>query len=838
MLMVGLVGFTSLFVAACNDNDSEAGRVYSADCIRFNLQGVQSMPDANFLPRNVAFAAGETRAVPIEGDGAEGLELVETAVEGIATMDNVVPTRGILTSKDNFASMNKPFSIFACKNGSQVADYIYNEKVNANGTMVKPMRWTKDDAESLTFYAVHPAVENEDMDTSLGKRPRFNFTVSSDAENQVDLLIAGTKDLKFDSVKNSVVPINFTHVTTAIQFKIGRDFSYNQKIKTIEILKVKGEGTFDAATRQWTLSGANKDFKLTFDPVYPTAQQVNTLINVDKGLFFMLPQELSTEAMIKITFESGKYWTAKIGGSGKKWVAGMTKTYTITNSKDMQDRDFVLSVGAKGDKILTYNDSTATIKIESYRHLKGLVNDTTRDVKERWSVSGYRIDGGAPITTNVSDMIKLEPVLITERGADIYKVRIKTDYKDVLGARNNSLKNATPSVTPKDLSIQPNGKVETANCYIVSAGGEYMFPAVYGNAKKDGKTNTAAYKPGGTGGNVLAQFFHGTGKITDPDITAGDKVEVLWQSTPGLVTAAGVTKSSGKNRFVKFRVDQTKMCEASAIIALKKGNTICWSWHIWITAPEVATTNSGYFMREPLGFRHTKWWKTTYDTDRKVTVIFKQERTGTTAELTFTQKPHQMVEGHAMYYQLGRKDPLCDADKFSAQTFTQNGGMTLKETVQHPLLMANYRNLSSHGRGFLDWNNDPGENNSYLNLWDGKNNVGLGYGGEFVKTVYDPSPAGFRVPRRSEYSKLKPDNGGNKVAIPFLGYLHPEAIHVLQNRLGNAYFWSSDKIFSPSDNYAVYGASVYASGEYLDVWGPPFDKTHPYFGYNLLSVKE
>ena len=44
MLMVSLVGFTSLFVAACNDNDSEAGRVYSADCIRFNLQGVQSMP--------------------------------------------------------------------------------------------------------------------------------------------------------------------------------------------------------------------------------------------------------------------------------------------------------------------------------------------------------------------------------------------------------------------------------------------------------------------------------------------------------------------------------------------------------------------------------------------------------------------------------------------------------------------------------------------------------------------------------------------------------------------------------------------------------------------------
>ena len=116
--------------------------------------------------------------------------------------------------------------------------------------------------------------------------------------------------------------------------------------------------------------------------------------------------------------------------------------------------------------------------------------------------------------------------------------------------------------------------------------------------------------------------------------------------------------------------------------------------------------------------------------------------------------------------------------------------------------------------------------------------MGLGYGGEFVKTVYDPSPAGFRVPRRSEYSKLNPNNGGNKVAVPLLGYLHPEAIHVLQNRLGNAYFWSSEKFFSPSDNYAVYGAPVYASGEYLDVWGPPYDKGHGYFGYSLLPVKE
>ena len=118
------MGLTSIIVAACVDKGPVEGDAYPADCFRFDFQGVQSMPDAQYLPRNVAYAAGETRVVPIEGEGAEGLELVETAVEGIVTMDEVAQTRGALTTQDNFAAINKQFSIFACKNGSGIADYI------------------------------------------------------------------------------------------------------------------------------------------------------------------------------------------------------------------------------------------------------------------------------------------------------------------------------------------------------------------------------------------------------------------------------------------------------------------------------------------------------------------------------------------------------------------------------------------------------------------------------------------------------------------------------------------------------------------------------------------
>ena len=91
-----------------------------------------------------------------------------------------------------------------------------------------------------------------------------------------------------------------------------------------------------------------------------------------------------------------------------------------------------------------------------------------------------------------------------------------------------------------------NGERRAANCYIVSAPGEYQFPIVYGNALDNDRTNEDAYRPNGvTGGNALKTFQSGKGDITEPYITEGNTVEVIWQSKPGLVTAEGVTANNG-----------------------------------------------------------------------------------------------------------------------------------------------------------------------------------------------------------------------------------------------------------------------------------------------------
>ena len=63
MLMISLMGLTSIIVAACVDKSAVEGDAYPADCFRFDFQGVQSMPDAQYLPRNVAYAAGETHKI-------------------------------------------------------------------------------------------------------------------------------------------------------------------------------------------------------------------------------------------------------------------------------------------------------------------------------------------------------------------------------------------------------------------------------------------------------------------------------------------------------------------------------------------------------------------------------------------------------------------------------------------------------------------------------------------------------------------------------------------------------------------------------------------------------
>jgi hypothetical protein len=865
-LMAGLVGLASFVVTACTDSDTaQETQKKVEDGISFAVTDIQNISESS-LPKTKAPSVYETTSTPLEGEGAEGLSLLETTVEGVNPVYQPAATRGTITTNDNFAGLDKPFAIFATKEGSTAANYLYNEKVNADGTMVNPVKWKKSESSKLKFFAVHPATNgvNSMVTTTSGTNPVVNYTPDTDVKKQFDLLVANTNPFNYDDYVNQKIPIAFSHATTAVLFKVGNDLSYNQQVKKIEIRNVIGNGTYDIATKAWTVGTTKKTFELDLSAApFSTATNVGAIMNGGDGTFFMVPQDIPADADVKITFVSGKSVVAKIGGNGKKWVAGTTRTYAISNPKDLEDRNAVLTVSS--DKsTYNYNETNVPFKVTSYSQLTGSGRPSKA---EPWAITKYEFSADGTTWTEGKPSMVASVSSESGNGGTSAEPRTMTftnDYHDYKAEREAALKAATEE-NGKDLSMV-NGSKSTANCYIVSAGGTYKFPMVYGNAYKNGVDNTEAYKPTGASSNYfVTPFYHGTdevqyswgkdnGEITKAEIEHADDAKVLWNSEPNLVKDA---KISADGKFVEFSVDRSKIKEASAIIAVTRGTTyknVLWSWHIWITSKDVVDTDNGYFMREPLGFRHTKWQGTTYEKDRKVRLTVTQTRTGKTATVEFTQKASPMVrEGEAMYYQQGRKDPLINATGFSHQPPVNNSGLVLLHSVNFPMRMGAARRYNETGvsKGNWDWCWNPDENGTYFNLWDANNRQGHGYTGAFVKTVYDPSPVGFRVPRLAEFEKINNGNNGKAAFTPLTGVLSYVDFTIM-NKGTNGYYWSSEKKEGPGNMgkdqefYGYYGLFALARGSQKDlVLKRDFTttKNFPMFqnmawGANVISIKE
>jgi hypothetical protein len=860
-VMLGLTAATSAFFVACSDIDTAQDPQKPTEGIMFSTSDVQDRPDAS-LPKTKAPEVYESHTINLTGANAKGFVLEESTIEGVNPVQQTPATRGTMKT-----AIDAQFTVFACKNGGVSPDYMYNEKVNANGTMVTPKKWKKSEASTLKFYAVYPAAQDADQQISpaaysASQKPVIKFSPKSDVKQQADLMVAKTADMAYDNYVSTPVPLQFTHATTAIQFKIGNDLSYNQQVQKIEIQNVYGEGTYDLATKKWTVGTTKKNYTLTLNPTFSTAQNPGTVMNGGDGTFFMIPQPLPDDAKVKITFASGKYWEGKIGGTGKVWAEGTTKTYTISNSKDLSDRDFTLSITPTNGTEREYNQFDLPFTVTSYSRLKGF-SGNSRDKAEAWQVASYEVstDGtnwSAPTTTK-PEMV----TAMTESGnggtsGEAGNLKLTNDYKDYAQIRNQELKAATEVTTRKDLSMI-NGKQYTANCYIVSAPGKYKFPLFYGNSRENSTDNTPSFQNSTNNANAL-KYFHGgieqepnNYMIPYPDIhqwVYGAKL--LWESKTGLVKVTATNRnghtqphSGGRDIYVEFEVNKDNIETGNAIIAVTLNGKVAWSWHIWVTGKEVADVQSGHFLSEPIGFVPTKWMRTTYRQDRYVKVTVKQPRSGKTASVVFKQKPHEETpEGQAMHYQWGRKDPFWpDMDGLTASENKFDGGISLAESVQEPRLMGRPRHLeyvftskATYFGGTWDWNNNPGYYNSYLNLWDANNEIGYGYTGTFVKTIYDPSPAGFHVPRTSQLSKV----GNDKYVVsPKMGYMDPEYVSDGAKTPDIGYYWTSEKSFINNNGtdaaFSIFG--ITDANSKIGVNGIN-NIVNPSMAYCVLPIKE
>ena len=191
-----------------------------------------------------------------------------------------------------------------------------------------------------------------------------------------------------------------------------------------------------------------------------------------------------------------------------------------------------------------------------------------------------------------------------------------------------------------------------------------------------------------------------------------ESAEILWETwndasevTPNSVLAS----ASFAEDFIILHTPET-LHPGNAVIAAKDASgKILWSWHIWVPETPVQTGSFGGIMGDDLMDRNLGALVATTDTEASVD-----------------------PRSYGLMYQWGRKDPFTAAGEFNGKSPATWAGaadevapglISLEESIANPRLLGHINNG--------DWNSTNNDE-----LWV-----------ESDKTIYDPCPPGYRVPK-------------------------------------------------------------------------------------------
>lgn len=625
---------------------------------------------------------------------------------------------------------------------------------------------------SMKFFAYAPYdIPTTTTVSTPGKQPSITYEVPENATEQVDLLLAdevetvpatdGSGAEYVETVAGNYdkpAKLHFYHALTAIKVKAVGD-GLKGTIKKVELKGVKGTGTHLFGSDSWTLTGDDVNFSQTLDKSVG-ADTEGTMIIDGETTFMMIPQTLGENAALQITFSDGTVLTGSL--SGKEWPMGKTVVYRISRTEIVEEPYFTVTLV---NTQVSYSGGTCQYEVKSY--IRRIVNGAETIEAAPWEITGYQEEGsedwqdGAPAWLLMSNTggNGVSSVASSETRSAV----VTAQSERVANPQNDALKNAEELTGVYDLSTRGNAvAASTANCYIVNAAGTYSLPLVYGNAIKDGQTNEQAYKTDNEGNSILSTFINHLGReISSPyiyenddengDRLSPDKATLIWQDVQNLVT--DVQLSSDK-KSLTFTVGKSAIRQGNAVVAIRDAQgLIMWSWHIWVTDynPYAEATSGQHFFTRYLGWCYND--SHIYD-QRKVKLHFKQTGTDKTAELEITQTEYIIEDGNNPYYQFGRKDPQLPAttakssatdktwydaegmeyESVSYQSWTE-GNLTIQNGIVNPNVFCS--------NSTMDF--------KYLNLWDTDNDKSYGETDvaslvTSVKTIYDPSPAGYKVP--------------------------------------------------------------------------------------------
>ena len=786
-----------LALFACSDKDIDSNENNGKALVAFNVSEKQDQAQAAAKSNQPMTRAAFTRQLalqdlapedltmqklPVQGKAGAGLCLIETTLPGVPSqLEATAQTRADITTLPTMQNFST--TAFYGSSDTSLEPWFYDKDTKKDGNLVAPIYWDWIKNHGC-FYAVYPKPDNNKIKLSPASHtgtPYVDFEVEPNVTDQKDLMTACSGNVHTDiGTMSATAPrtdLTFRHALTAVRFKVGQNLSYSKTITKVEIVNAMSKGKYTLPTDKnhtgtWSEVSTPTTFTLSGVNV-STSEAVNNVImghNQDNYVFYMIPQTL-TGVQVKVYFSDGSTpITATLIG---QWKPGTTKTYALSQNKSTWQYELTATPPAPA----AYNaNATGNYKIESYR--EDPVSHTKQAVP--WEVVGYDTNGDG-IFSMTETLPSWFTGLTTTSGDGCITTTGETGVAnlvpeaasiDKLAAMNAALKlNAKGDASDYyDLSthdIKGNTTLRnTANCYIISHPGYYKIPLVYGNAIKNGGKNESAYQTGNTGPFILTHFKdHDNKDITDPWIEKTNSganngvndAKVVWADEPGLVKF-GTTKivhDAGNNAFVQFEVPTDKIKNGNAVIAVTKGGTVVWSWHLWFTHDDALNTtacwnyqNKRYdFSEESLGWKYTAWSATGYTLPRSIKVKVRQTKgqispvTRTEAVLTITQNPGKARQGYNTLYQFGRKDALPGTDTTPDGSFNKNGGnnMSVTNGIQHPETFYTYGTTWHSG---YNW----------VNLWS-MNNTATGFNDNaVVKTIYDPCPAGFHMPASNAFT--------------------------------------------------------------------------------------
>ena len=780
-----LVGGIALSVTSCADDDINPNQGNDGDAlVRFSINDVQEQAVNRGLEMTRGAIANGITTADLAGHKLAAHSnrnidvcFIETTVEGVNPIKADAATRAKIKTNidDDFSSTG----IRGAASILTTPEWFHAEKTKSNGELYNPIRWSMAEPNAR-FFAVYPSKEKYSSmtinNTTTAGSPNVDFTVKSNVADQVDLMTACTGDVHYATQgEHPTTNLNFRHALTAIRFAVGQNLSWNKTIDKVEIRNAVMASKYTLSQRldgvgaDWDNTAATRGNATLSGVSVSTSRNPNATIMGNAGdnyTFYMIPQELTGKGVtVYVHCTDGTEITAPLKG---EWKAGTTRTYKLSQTNS--NWNYVLTP-TDPSRAANYDETTSqAYGITSYRQAP---NGTQQAVA--WKVVGYSVDGGATYTPNKPAWMT---ALSKENGnggtsAEQGTATLTKDVKDLLKERNDGLKNA-PAVgsasAPYDLSMHDhNGNTtsrNTANSYLISAPGHYRIPLVYGNAIKNGATNSNAYETTATGTYVLQHFQDHAGQpITNPWIEKTnssayaniDGAKIVWSDEKDLVTSPTITHVGGDG-YLDFEVKATDIKSGNAVVAVTKGGTVVWSWHLWF-APKSALTpipvtnyqgKTYNFTTETLGWK-PKGEVTTYNAPRTVKVKVEQTiANGGVKQFTvinITQNNGGKKEGISTLYQFGRKDafPGMDETKLPEGSINKNAGdnMSITNGIQNP------QNFYTWGGS---WYNNPPAGYSYYNLWSADNTT-TGYNDNaVVKTVYDPCPVGFKMPASNAFT--------------------------------------------------------------------------------------